>query len=124
MSLSIKLVRHGESQANTGEVSARHIGGHLVGLTGRGGEQAREIGRSIGAGFFTDQALLYCSPYTRTRQTMANLLAGAGVSSPPVRVFEDPRLREVDHGYEDIEEQLARRQTHGWFYYRFVGGES
>jgi broad specificity phosphatase PhoE len=124
MTLSIKLVRHGESQANIGQVHSRDVGDHLIELTPRGVEQAQNIGRSIGAAFFTEKALLYCSPYTRTRQTMANLLTGAGVTSPPVRVFEDPRLREVEHGYEDLELQQARRQTHGWFYYRFQGGES
>jgi broad specificity phosphatase PhoE len=87
-------------------------------------EQAKAIGLSIGKEFFEQNALLYTSPYTRTRQTMRSMLEGAGTASPPVRIFEDPRLREVDHGYEDIEAQAQRRQTHGWFYYRFHGGES
>jgi hypothetical protein len=32
--------------------------------------------------------------------------------------------REVDHGYEDLQAQEAKRERHGWFYYRFNGGES
>lgn len=121
-SLTIKLVRHGESEANTGAVNSRDVGDHSISLTPRGVEQAQTIGRNIGRAFFENNALLYCSPYQRTRQTMANLVIGAG--SPAVRVFEDPRLREVEHGYEEIEGQQARRATHGWFYYRFQGGES
>ena len=41
-----------------------------------------------------------------------------------MRVYEDPRLREVEHGYTDVRAQEALRRTHGWFYYRFEGGES
>jgi broad specificity phosphatase PhoE len=41
-----------------------------------------------------------------------------------VRLYEDPRLREVDHGYADVQAQATLRRTHGWFYYRFRGGES
>jgi len=55
---------------------------------------------------------------------MAGVLAGAGVAPGAVRVFEDPRLREVDHGYVDVAAQEGSRRTHGWFYYRFHGGES
>jgi broad specificity phosphatase PhoE len=124
MSLVIKLVRHGESQANTGRVNSRDVGDHSIALTERGVEQAHGIGASIGAPFFTEKALLYCSPYTRTRQTMQHLMQGAGVGASPLRVFEDPRLREVEHGYENIEGQQVLRETHGWFYYRFQGGES
>src|SRR5688500_11029146 len=69
-------------------------------------------------------ALAYCSPFRRARETMAGVLAGAGVDAGSVRVFEDPRLREVDHGYVDAEAQKGMRATHGWFYYRYNGGES
>lgn len=72
----------------------------------------------------------------------------AGDNPPrPYRIREDPRLRyahstahahacerrahavvcvcrEVDHGYEDLQAQEAKRERHGWFYYRFNGGES
>jgi broad specificity phosphatase PhoE len=46
------------------------------------------------------------------------------VAPEGVRVYEDPRLREVERGYVDSRSQEARRETHGWFYYRFEGGES
>lgn len=119
----IKLVRHGQSMANTGEVQVADVGDHTVALTALGHQQAADAGRRIG-GAFMEGALAYCSPFRRARQTMAGVLAGAGVDAAAVRVFEDPRLREVDHGYVDPEPQKALRRTHGWFYYRYNGGES
>jgi broad specificity phosphatase PhoE len=119
----IKLVRHGQSAANTGEVVPAEVGDHTVALTALGREQAREAGRRIGPAFL-DGALAYCSPFRRARETMAGVLAGAGAAAGAVRVFEDPRLREVDHGYACVAAQEGMRRTHGWFYYRFNGGES
>src|SRR5205085_8494286 len=72
-------------------------------------------------------ALLYGSPYRRTRQTLAELLRGSGLPEEEraaLRIYEDPRLREVEHGYTPVEEQQLLRRLHGWFYYRFSGGES
>ena len=123
MALTIKLLRHGESQANTGEVSAHAIGDHAITLTARGHEQARAAGRTLGRAFL-DSALIYSSPYLRARQTLEGVLEGAGLDAKQVRVFEDPRLREVEHGYEPYAPQTELRETHGWFYYRFEGGES
>lgn len=119
----IKLVRHGQSLANTGEVRPSEVGDHTVPLTPLGHDQARGAGQQVGPAFL-DGALAYCSPFRRARETMAGVLAGAGVASGAVRVFEDPRLREVEHGYVDVQEQEPLRQVHGWFYYRFHGGES
>src|SRR5689334_1246974 len=109
--------------ANTGAIYIRDIGDHNVALTPTGHQQAIEAGKSIG-GEFLKKALAYCSPFRRARETMAGVIAGAGLNSSDVRVFEDPRLREVDHGYVDIEAQKGLRETHGWFYYRYNGGES
>lgn len=121
--MQIKLVRHGESEANTGERNPAEVGDHNIALTAKGRAQANDAGQRIGKDFLND-ALLYCSPYRRTRETMAGLLAGAGVEEGKARVFEDPRLREVEHGYTDVEAQEPLRKTHGWFYYRYQGGES
>src|SRR5688572_18967183 len=123
MSLWIKLVRHGESLANVGTVMAHEVGDHTFGLTPLGHEQAKRAGKTIGAAFFKG-ALTYCSPYQRARETLADILTGAGVPNESVRVYEDPRLREVEHGYIDARGQQSLRRTHGWFYYRFHGGES
>lgn len=122
--LTIKLVRHGQSQANTGEVETRLVGDHAVGLTEQGKAQARAAGSLVGAEFLKG-ALVYRSPYRRTRETLEHLLEGSGLAaSERPRVFEDPRLREVEHGYHDVAEQEPLRRVHGWFYYRFKGGES
>jgi broad specificity phosphatase PhoE len=121
--LTIKLVRHGESEANVGKVKSWQVGDHAIALSERGRAQARDVGRTLGRAFL-DGALIYTSPYRRTRETLAGILEGVGVAGADTRVYEDPRLREVEHGYEDVEAQEQRRKTHGWFYYRFTGGES
>jgi broad specificity phosphatase PhoE len=119
----IKLVRHGESLANAGALNPAEVGDHAVGLTPLGQDQGRRAGQRIGRDFL-DGALAFCSPFQRARDTLAALLAGAGIPREKVRVYEDPRLREVDHGYADVQAQQPLRRTHGWFYYRFHGGES
>jgi len=124
MSLAIKLVRHAESEANTGRVLTHEFGDHAIPLSERGWEQAREVGRKLGAAFI-DGALVYSSPYRRTRETLSAIYEGCGVPADHRRgLYEDPRLREVEHGYEPAEDQEELRKKHGWFYYRFRGGES
>jgi broad specificity phosphatase PhoE len=49
--MMIKLVRHGQSTANTGEVQIDDIGDHNIALTDVGHEQAREAARRTGASF-------------------------------------------------------------------------
>jgi len=119
----IKLVRHGESLANVGALNPAEVGDHTIGLTPLGREQARRAGQRISPDLL-DGALAYCSPFRRARETLAALLEGANVPREKVRSYEDPRLREVEHGYADVRAQESLRRTHGWFYYRFRGGES
>ena len=121
--LTIKLVRHGQSRANVGEVDAKDVGDHTISLTEHGEAQARAAGAGLGREYL-EGALIYASPYQRTRQTLAGIVHGAGLPPGSVRVYEDPRLREVEHGYAEWEAQQTKRRTHGWFYYRFEGGES
>jgi broad specificity phosphatase PhoE len=126
--LTIKLVRHGESEANIGKVTSQDVGDHEVSLSERGHQQAHDVGRALGQEFLTG-AIVYSSPYRRTRQTLAALLEGASAHSgvdlrPDIKVYEDPRLREVEHGYDPVQPQEDLRKRHGWFYYRFRGGES
>jgi broad specificity phosphatase PhoE len=125
MALTLKLVRHGESEANTGRMSALEVGDHAIPLSPRGREQAFEVGQKLGPDF-VEGALVYSSPYRRTRETVAAIYEGSGVVPPDRRrgLYEDPRLREVEHGYEPAAAQEELRKTHGWFYYRFRGGES
>ncbi len=126
MTLTIKLVRHGESEANTGRVDPLLVGDYMVPISEVGKTQALAAGVDIGADFIRD-ALVYCSPYLRAGQTLDGILAGAGLDAAELarlRRYEDPRLREVEHGYDSVEAQDALRKTHGWFYYRYRGGES
>jgi broad specificity phosphatase PhoE len=124
MSLVLKLVRHGESEANTGKLVSHEYGDHGIPLSTLGWEQARTVGRQLGE--FVDGALAYSSPYRRTRETLKGIYEGSGNVLPERDrgLYEDPRLREVEHGYEPIEPQEHLRKRHGWFYYRFRGGES
>lgn len=121
----IKLVRHGQSQSNVGDVDATWHGDHLVALTPAGEAQAEAVGMKIGPRFI-DGALAYQSPYLRTRQTMGRLIAGAGCQVR--RIYEDPRLREVEWGFNQPEDHGdfvdEMQETHGRFYYRMKGGES
>jgi broad specificity phosphatase PhoE len=123
--LVIKLVRHGESEANVGLVRTHEVGDFAIGLSERGCDQARAVGQKLGREFI-DGALVYSSPYRRTRDTLACIYESCGIVPPARRsgLYEDPRLREVEHGYESPEAQEELRKTHGWFYYRFRGGES
>jgi len=122
LALTIKLLRHGQSLANTGDVLPHQTGDANIGLSDLGRQQARAAGQEIGPEYLS-QARLYCSPYQRTRQTMRDLLHGAGLPDS-TRIYEDPRLREVERGYTDETPQHELRKVHGWFYYRHDGGES
>jgi broad specificity phosphatase PhoE len=117
----LKLVRHGQSKANTRELKTEEFGDHRIPLTELGHEQARRAGNSIGAQFLRN-ALCYASPFLRTRETIRSLLDGAGIprdgNQAGPKIYEDPRLREVEHGYEDANLQQELRLIHGWFYYR------
>jgi broad specificity phosphatase PhoE len=129
----IKLIRHGESLHNTGEVNANQLGDCNVPLSKNGAEQSRNVGRTLGS-IFTSSSLLYCSPYLRCRQTLACIIDGAGLTDSATSVYTapkpliDPRLREMAFGYGKtqcaVQKEKELRKIHGWFYYRMAGGES
>jgi broad specificity phosphatase PhoE len=119
----IKLVRHGESEANVADPAQPPAADHCVPLTLRGVEQARLAGRSLGSDYIKG-CLIYTSPFLRARQTLTAILEGAGLVPEEVTSWEDPRLREVDHGYSDVPSQHGMVAIHGHFYYRYHGGES
>jgi broad specificity phosphatase PhoE len=126
--LTIKICRHAQSQQNTGSIDIREVGDYRVPLADEGAKQAFQTGRDNADFLRGPGTLFYRSPYLRVRQTMDNILIGAGLAvpggEPMVRIYEDPQLREVEHGYKDVNEQERMREIHGWFYYRFEGGES
>jgi broad specificity phosphatase PhoE len=125
----IKLVRHGESEQNTGVVNATEIGDFNVALSPKGWAQARSAGEQIGA-YYLGNALVYVSPYRRTRQTLTGIIDGSNVLADygTPTIYEDIRLREVEFGFNkankaiEIEQEL--RAIHGWMFYRYQGGES
>lgn len=119
----IKLIRHGESVANVGGADQLTLADHQIPLTPKGGDQARAAGKKLGAEYLS-KALIYTSPFLRTRQTLTALLEGANLDPRQVPVREDPRLREVEHGYFDVQGQYCLIETYGHFYYRYQGGES
>jgi broad specificity phosphatase PhoE len=118
----IKLVRHGESLSNIGALKQHEVGDYGIAVTDLGKRQAFEAGRTVGADFIRS-ALVYCSPYRRTRQTTEEIIRSVDLSGM-IKVYEDPRLREVERGYLDDASQHEARKVHGWFYYRHSGGES
>lgn len=121
--MKITLIRHGESQANTGEVSPIEMGDAYIPLTEKGHRQAEATGVKLGASAF-NYAQIYCSPYVRTRMTLEGLLKGANLNKEHFAIYEDPRLREEERGFAPPYEQMPLRERHGWFYYRHHGGES
>ena len=132
--MEILLVRHGQSEGNlpkgdVNKVDPQQNGDYCLNLTPLGKEQAEKKGREIGADFIRD-ALIYRSPYKRTQQTLTGIWQGAGIKSEgELVIYEDPRLREVEHGFyqttEDVKNQKdIMRKEHGYFYYRYKGGES
>jgi broad specificity phosphatase PhoE len=124
--MKIKLVRHAFSMLNAKMIKHQDMPNHLIPIVSDiGKKQAIDAGKLIGKEFIKE-AILYQSPYLRTRQTMNFLLEGAGFleNEKTPKVYEDPRLREVDFGYGDPEEQKPIREKEGYFWYRMNGGES
>lgn len=121
----IKLVRHARSHLNAGLIKHEDMPNNKIPIVEPEGIlQANAVGKILGKDFL-EEALLYQSPYLRTRQTMRHLLLGAGFAEDSLpKIYEDPRLREVDFGYGDPEAQKGKRETEGYFWYRFDGGES
>lgn len=119
----IKLVRHGESLQNIGRFNPDESGDFEIPLTETGCKQAKNVCGIIDPSFIKT-SLVYCSPYRRARETLDEIINNAKISRDDIRIYEDPRLREMDFGYKNVEAQHVHRKRHGWFYYRFEGGES
>lgn len=119
----IKLVRHAQSEANTGEIDPSEFPDSKIRLTDIGVKQALKAGKEIGANFL-NEATLYRSPYYRTRETSIGLMIGAGLEHSTRKWIENVSLREIEMGYSQREKQEKLRETMGWFYYRFNQGES
>ena len=137
--MHIFLIRHGESVSNTGENYVKRIPDHLVSLTEKGKEQARENGRWLSQycaenGIDLSRARIWRSPYLRTRQTSEEF--NKFLNIPDIR--EDITLTEQQYGlfdsvpeedwgrlypneYSEYKRQLS---NYGKFYARLPLGES
>jgi broad specificity phosphatase PhoE len=135
----IYAVRHGQSEKNLAYqragaeplVDAR--GDDEVTLTGRGRQQASDLGRYL-AGLPGSEApeLVWCSPYLRALDTWAHALRAWGVEPPPVTV--DRRLRDREMGIlsdhnpaaaaRSFPEEVRRAWRDGEYGFRPSGGES
>lgn len=137
--MHIFLIRHGESAANIGENYVKRIPDHLVPLTERGKEQARENGEWLARycrenGVDLARARIWRSPFLRTRQTAEEFNRALGIDD----VREDITLTEQQFGlfdalpdekcrelfpreYEEYKRLIAGQ---GKFYARLPMGES
>lgn len=134
------LIRHGESTANI----ARHISESEklltidfperepdVPLSAEGEKQSITLGKWF-AQHSEKPAVVYSSPYLRTRETARLVLETANIAN--TKIFYDERLRERElgifdrltrlGGIEKFPEESAKRELLGKFYYRPIGGES
>ena len=109
--MHIFLIRHGESIANVGENYIKRIPDHLVSLTERGKEQARENGEWL-ANYCKEQSIdltkarIWRSPYLRTRQTSDEFNKFLKIAD----IREDITLTEQQFGLFDSvpEEKMGR----------------
>eukprot|EP00188_Purpureofilum_apyrenoidigerum_P000553 Plantae.Rhodophyta-Purpureofilum_apyrenoidigerum.ctg1247.p1 GENE.Plantae.Rhodophyta-Purpureofilum_apyrenoidigerum.ctg1247~~Plantae.Rhodophyta-Purpureofilum_apyrenoidigerum.ctg1247.p1 ORF type:complete len:422 (+),score=60.39 Plantae.Rhodophyta-Purpureofilum_apyrenoidigerum.ctg1247:273-1538(+) len=122
----IFMVRHGESQGNVDRTLYRVLPDNKLQLTEKGRRQAFEVGKNLKEQIGDESVVFYVSPYTRTRQTLEEMLEGGSFKS--FSVHENPHLREQEFGnFQDpdkFEYYNREREVCGWFYHRVPGGES
>ena len=137
--MRIFLIRHGESVSNVGENYVNRVPDHLVSLTEKGKQQARENGEWLAKyckenNVDLSKARIWRSPFLRTRQTCDEFNKSLGITD----IREDITLTEQQFGlfdavpyeewailypneYAEYERQLA---NYGKFYARLPLGES
>lgn len=123
--MKIYLIRHGQSLANTGEVTPnKDMPCNKIPLTPLGVQQAKDIGKEIS--HFLSSCNIYHSPFVRAKDTIKHLYHSAyGDQHNIDKVSEESvSLREVDVGTGKFHENLKDRANYGWFYYKFPNGES
>lgn len=137
--MHIFLIRHGESVLNSGDNYIKRVPDHLVPLTEKGKQQAREGGEWLAEycknkGFDLSNARIWRSPYERTRQTCDEFNKFLQIKD----VREDITLIEQQFGLfdsmpkeewerlhpEEYSEYMRQVANRGRFYARFPLGES
>lgn len=120
------FVRHGESEANVQRTLTRRVPDHAVHLTAKGREQALEAGRMLRNSVIGKETVTFIvSPYVRTVETFNGI--SQAWEGQELKVREDVRIREMEHGNYDDENmplQMKEKKEFGAFYYRFQHGES
>jgi len=137
--MRIFLIRHGESISNVGENYVNRVPDHLVSLTEKGKQQARENGEWLAKycrehNVNMTKARIWRSPFLRTRQTCDEFNKSLNITD----IREDITLTEQQFGlfdaipyeewgklypneYAEYQRQLA---NYGKFYARLPLGES
>ena len=141
---ALTAVRHGQSTANAAFAQANATGALTVPiaerdadlpLTDLGRAQAADLGQRLAT---QPPQLVYCSPYLRTRDTLAIALATAHEHGAPhpaaIPVIHDERLRDRETGAWEMlteaalrrkyPEDIARREHVGHYYFRPPCGEN
>eukprot|EP00456_Euglypha_rotunda_P020985 TRINITY_DN18166_c0_g2_i2.p1 TRINITY_DN18166_c0_g2~~TRINITY_DN18166_c0_g2_i2.p1 ORF type:complete len:233 (-),score=42.41 TRINITY_DN18166_c0_g2_i2:11-613(-) len=124
----IILIRHGESQGNTDKTVYKEVPDSRLALTEKGRLQAQGVGKAV-RGLIGDGSVRFIvSPYSRSMQTLDNIIVGGDWAENSYTVREDARLREQDWGNfqdpEQVKQFMEERRRFGAFYYRFPHGES
>ena len=121
----ISFIRHCESQGNVDTEIYKTIPDHLIELTPNGRDQANTLGMNLKNLIGDGNVMIYCSPYTRVRQTFE--ISSGHFKDQVWKYYEDPRLVEQSWGNlrPDIDEDLRKqREAYGHFFYRIPAGES
>jgi phosphohistidine phosphatase SixA len=104
--MHIFLILHGESVANVGENYVKRLPDHLVPLTEKGKEQARENGKWLleyckEKGINLSGARIWRSPYLRTRQTSEEFNKFLNIDAIEI-IRLHIALREKTHRYNGV----------------------
>ena len=125
------LIRHAESQGNVDHSLYLETPDHLVSLTDKGVQQALDAQKTLTDHLkWYNRVHVWCSPYTRTRQTRDHMLNKDTLELRNIdfKFREDPRLREQEWGnLESVHQReiyKTQRNKTGHFFYRFPTGES
>jgi probable phosphoglycerate mutase len=123
--LALKLVEGGRFSLGVGD--------HSTSLTEEGRLQARKTGSKL-SGLIELPDIIFVSPYERTLHTLEHITEGWPELSE-VRIVEDERLREQEHGLATLygdwrifqalhSEQAQLRAQEGSYWYRYPQGEN
>lgn len=137
--MHIFLIRHGESIGNVGENYEKRIPDHLISLTERGKEQARENGEWLlnyckENNVDLSKARIWRSPYLRTRQTseefnkflnIKDIREDITLVEQQFGLFDSLPDEEWERKYPDEYAEYERQgANYGKFYARLPLGES